>query len=157
MRQVERPQNPGTPAHRLRETRERRGLTQAKLAALMGVTRPLIAQWETGFRHPSIETLQRLAKILDVSYEWLAFGNETLKRTDKRPDPESVLDPELLALAEGVVREVFAKKHLTTEGIGFFQMVAVMYAVALEQRATDIPFSRIREKVSEFAQRRIGA
>lgn len=157
MRQVERPQNPETPAHRLRETRERRGLTQAKLATLMGVTRPLIAQWETGFRHPSIETLQRLAKILDVSYEWLAFGNETLNNTEHKADPEFVIDPELLALAEGVVRGVFAKKKLTTEGIGFFQMVAVMYAVALEQRAADLPLDRIREKVSEFAQHRIGA
>lgn len=157
MRQGDPPESLESPARRLRETRERRGLTQAKLAALMGVTRPLIAQWETSFRHPSIETLQRLAKVLGVSYEWLAFGNEALKSTQNRPDPEFVIDPELLALVEGVVREVFAKKNLTTEGIGFFQMVAIMYAVALEHRSADVPLSGIREKVAKFAQQRIGA
>ena len=157
MSQGDSPQNPGTPALRLRETRERRGLTQAKLAALMGVTRPLIAQWETDFRHPSIATLKRLAEILDVSYEWLAFGNETLTGLPKKPDPEFVIDPELLGLAEGVVREVWAQKKLAAEGIGFFQMVAIMYALALEQRTADLPLGLIREKLSDSAHHRIGA
>lgn len=157
MRQGESSKNPESPAQRIRETRERRGLTQAKLAALMGVTRPLIAQWETNFRHPSIATLQRLAEILDVSYEWLAFGDESLAGTPRQPNPKFTIDPELFALAEGVVRELFAKKDLAAEGIGFLQMIAIMYAVALEQRAADLPLSLIRERVAESAQHRIGA
>lgn len=148
-----------TPAQRLRATRERRGLTQAKMAALMGVTRPMIAQWETNFRHPSIATLQRLAEILDVSYEWLAFGDDVLSGSNYKANPEFMFDPEILELATDVVREVFIKKGRSPEGIGFYRMIAVMYAVAFEQRSenTALSLNGLRESLAESVQRRIGA
>ena len=37
------------------------GLTQAGLAALAGTSQPTIAAYETGTKHPSLSTLQRLA------------------------------------------------------------------------------------------------
>ncbi len=57
----------GGPAVRLKEIRERRGLTQAQLAEKVGVTREYITMLETGARrNPAIEILVRLAKALNV-------------------------------------------------------------------------------------------
>jgi transcriptional regulator with XRE-family HTH domain len=54
------------PAATLKRLRERRGLTQAELAAAIGVHRVTVATWETGRFRPSVDMLPRLAKLLDV-------------------------------------------------------------------------------------------
>ena len=51
---------------RLQEAREARLLTQADVAAKVGVTRATISAYEKGLRSPSIETLNRLAFSLDL-------------------------------------------------------------------------------------------
>lgn len=51
-------------APRLRLARERRKLSQAKLANLVGVDRALVCKWEGGQRLPSVTTLVRLAEVL---------------------------------------------------------------------------------------------
>ncbi len=44
----------------LLDARRRRGLTQAELAERAGVVRPLISQYETGKKDPSVSMLARL-------------------------------------------------------------------------------------------------
>jgi transcriptional regulator with XRE-family HTH domain len=51
---------------RLKEHRERRGLTQEELATLSGVSRPTIAALELGYRRAYPRTAGRLAKALKV-------------------------------------------------------------------------------------------
>jgi transcriptional regulator with XRE-family HTH domain len=51
---------------RIKYFRERRGLTQASLAKLTGLTQSTIAQIEKGSRDPSISTVKKLAQALDV-------------------------------------------------------------------------------------------
>lgn len=55
---------------RLRQARQFHGCTQFKLASLLELagTGPLV-EWEKGRRRPRINTLDRLATVLDVSYE----------------------------------------------------------------------------------------
>jgi putative transcriptional regulator len=55
------------PARTLKRLRERRGLTQAQLAAQLDVHRVTIATWETGRYRPSVDMLLRLAKALGVT------------------------------------------------------------------------------------------
>jgi len=50
----------------LKKIREKRGLTQAVLADKVGVDRVTIARIESGARNPSMDLLQRLAKVLKV-------------------------------------------------------------------------------------------
>ena len=50
----------------LKALRERRGLTQAQLAELVGVTRVTVARLEVGMRQPGIDLLEALAKALRV-------------------------------------------------------------------------------------------
>ena len=110
---------------RIKEARERRGLTQAALAASLGVARPMIAQWETGARQPWISSLNRLSEALGVTYEWLAFG-----QGDSAPDEKPRLDPALFAAVQAVVTEAFVERDLEVGGLFFLQVVAAVYAVA---------------------------
>jgi transcriptional regulator with XRE-family HTH domain len=51
----------------LRELREKKGWSQAKLAEQVGVSDAYVAQLETGARkNPSLEILKRLARALGV-------------------------------------------------------------------------------------------
>ncbi len=53
-------------AGRLREERERRGLTREQLAKLAGVSANAIAQWERSEREPSWSNVLALTKALGV-------------------------------------------------------------------------------------------
>lgn len=119
------PSGLSSPAQRIKEARERRGLTQAALAAQLGVARPMIAQWETGARQPWISTLNRLSEALGVTYEWLAFGQGS-----STPDEEPRLDPALFTAVQAVVTEVFEERGLEVGELFFLQVVAAVYAVA---------------------------
>lgn len=62
---------PGNLAKNLRYVRERRGLTQARVAKLAGVPRSTLALVETGSGNPTLLVLARLAGALQVSIEEL--------------------------------------------------------------------------------------
>ena len=51
---------------RIRRARRRRGLTQAQLADRLGISAPQVTVWETGYRRPSLKSIYRIAKALDV-------------------------------------------------------------------------------------------
>lgn len=51
----------------LRKYRELKDLTQAKLAAILGVTQGAIAMWENGERKPDILMLKRLSETLECT------------------------------------------------------------------------------------------
>ncbi len=53
-------------AERVRQARERRGVTQAELAARIGSTQPALARLEAGGVTPSLDTLHRIAEALGL-------------------------------------------------------------------------------------------
>ena len=59
---------------RIRMARERLGLTQAGLAAQVGVTRSAVAQWETGRAGQVGGHLTQIASVLGVGVEHLLLG-----------------------------------------------------------------------------------
>jgi transcriptional regulator with XRE-family HTH domain len=64
-----------TPTHRIRFARRVAGMTQAQLAAKLGVSRSAVAQWErSDGSNPSAGNLASLALALNCSFEWLATG-----------------------------------------------------------------------------------
>ena len=58
---------------RIRLLRQRRGMTQSKLGAAMGVSRSLVALWETN-RSREAHNLPKLAKTLGVPQEFFVNG-----------------------------------------------------------------------------------
>lgn len=69
----------------LRAMREARGLTQAQLAALVGVSRQTIISIERDRFDPSLPLAFRLARQLDTSIEQLfIFDDEPSSATERR-------------------------------------------------------------------------
>lgn len=64
---------------RIRQARERSGLSQTALAHKLGITRSACSQWEADDgTAPRRERLEQLAQLLGVSFEWLATGNAVM-------------------------------------------------------------------------------
>ena len=60
----------------IKKFREKNGLTQDSMAASLGVTRQAVSNWETEKTQPDIDTLQRIAQILEVSVEEIIYGSK---------------------------------------------------------------------------------
>lgn len=60
-----------TLAERIQEQRKRCGMSQEKLAELVGVSRQAVTKWEAGQSAPSTENLFRLAEIFGVTVDLL--------------------------------------------------------------------------------------
>ena len=58
----------------LRAERERQGITQQDLAARVGITQGVIAQYELGSKSPSVVTAEAIADALGVKLEKLLKG-----------------------------------------------------------------------------------
>ena len=54
-----------------REKRKEKGLSQERLAKLVQVSQPFIAEIESGRKKPSVDVLMRICAVLDISL----FGN----------------------------------------------------------------------------------
>lgn len=60
---------------RLKQLRQKKGLTQQEIAELLGVKRNTYSDWENGKTEPNFETLLKLADLFEVSLDWL-FGRD---------------------------------------------------------------------------------
>lgn len=56
---------------RIKLVRTDKGLTQAQLGELCGVSGEMIRQYEAGLRNPKLETVKKIASALDVTYQYL--------------------------------------------------------------------------------------
>ena len=66
---------------RLTLARRKAGLDQTAMAALLGVTRPTISDYENGRSEPTLSKLVLWAEAADVSLDWLCA------RRDSNPQP----------------------------------------------------------------------
>ena len=98
---------------RIRQAREKRGLSQAGLAAAARVRQPSVAQWEAERTEPTRPTLRRVADVLGVTPHFLEFG-QAGERFDANPHAMNA-NAMLRSLA------VFGTKHdsLTAAGEAF--------------------------------------
>ncbi len=55
----------------IRDKRKEKGLSQERLAKLVQVSQPFIAEIESGRKKPSVDVLMRICAVLDISL----FGN----------------------------------------------------------------------------------
>lgn len=85
-------------AEKLRDARSSRGLTQSRLAELLQVSPRVYNRWETGAALPRLDTLVKIADILEVSLDELAGRAE--------PDDEvlKIRNPELHSLYRQIDR-----------------------------------------------------
>lgn len=90
---------------RLSQTRRARKLRQHQVAEHLDVSLGAVSQWEQGKTKPNMRNLVLLAKLLNVSLDWLLSGVETvseLKTTDYQTSQSntSLSAPSIEALGE---------------------------------------------------------
>lgn len=62
---------------KIRQSRQRRGLTQRQLATVLRVSYPTVSRWETDADHPRGDHLIALAEHLEVPLGWLTSGESS--------------------------------------------------------------------------------
>ena len=83
--------------NRIREIRRSKNLTQEKLAELVGIGTPNISYIETGKYAPSMDTLEKIAEVLEVKpfelymFEPLKPANELREELITAMDDENLL------------------------------------------------------------------
>ena len=58
-------------AEKVKKLREQKGLSQAELARLLGITRSSVNAWEMGISVPSTQYIFDLAGVFDISTDYL--------------------------------------------------------------------------------------
>ena len=84
-------------SQRLKKLRQDKHLTQAQVAARVGVTASMVSSYETDIRLPSFEVMVRLADLFGVTVDYL------LCREDRRFLDISALSDEEAAAVCGLV------------------------------------------------------
>ena len=64
----------------IRQLRMAKKLTQEELAEKLHVTRQAVSAWERGLSRPGLETLEQIARTLEVEPERLFYGEEEGKK-----------------------------------------------------------------------------
>ena len=93
-------------AHRIRVARRSAGLSQARLAAEMGLQRSAVSHWEAQRGKPSMAHLRQLALLTGVHFEWLATGRGSMS-----PSAEARLD-EVVAVDAVLVDDPMERRLL---------------------------------------------
>lgn len=103
--------------------REEKNLTQAELAKLVDVSDKAVSKWENGQTFPRMDTLEKIAQVLDTSAEqMLAAGKENAIRVCFINNYSSVMhlsiDGRLFSLGEN------EKKWIETESSSFYVCIS---------------------------------
>ena len=75
-------------ATRMKEFRQARGLTQTRLAELLEVSPRVYNRWETGAAAPRLDTLVRIADILEVSLDELVGRRQPQEQALRLHNPK---------------------------------------------------------------------
>lgn len=71
---------------KLKEARQKAGLSQEQLAEKLSVSRSAVAKWETDKGMPDIDNLKAIAQLLNVSIDYLLAEDEKISfQTTKEP------------------------------------------------------------------------
>ena len=78
---------------RIAKNRKRMGLTQDRLAELLGVTAQAVSKWENDQSCPDIQTLPKLASIFGITTDELLGAPRTVEaEVDQEEDPDSTVE-----------------------------------------------------------------
>lgn len=66
--------------NRYKQCRQALGMSQKFVALSVGVSPPMVSQWESGIKEPSKDTLVKLANLFNVTTDYLLFHDETTQK-----------------------------------------------------------------------------
>lgn len=71
------------------------GTKQVEMAKVLGIAQPSVFQWKAGRNYPSHDMLVKIAKLTNVSVEWLYSGRGPMR-------PQDLISPEKANLIDRV-------------------------------------------------------
>ena len=101
-------------AENLKEQRVAKGLSQEELATAAGIHAVQFSRYERGQSVPSIEVVQKIADVLQVSIDLLVYG-----ATEQKAE-RAISDSELIALFKSVEKLGKKQKETVKELLGAF-------------------------------------
>lgn len=90
---------------RIRNAREKRGLTREKFAEKLGVSVSYLAELERGRTGISVKLLMRVCQVLGLSADYILFGEER-GDTDTRSNAIARIDEKYLPLLDSVIEQL---------------------------------------------------
>lgn len=94
-----------TVGSRIKEARDQKQMTQLDIAKILGISRAAIAQWENETTSPSISTVTEVAKLLETTPQWLAYG-VSAEPTIVHQTPPGMVEIKEVAFGESPVATV---------------------------------------------------
>lgn len=116
---------------KLKELRNNRKMTQAELAIVVFVSRPMIAKYETGKAYPTNEILHRIADYFDVSID------ELVKK-------EELIDEHSKALDQKVIKNEKTVIFVAIISILLVAAVAILYVIEIDTVSMEVDLVQIR-------------
>lgn len=104
-----------TIGQRIKELRESRGLTQSQLAEELNFSDKTVSKWEKDGTEPDSETLVKLAKVFNVTLDYLLTGETALTETESVSKIELACREDNIALLDGIDIEAFDDKGKNLE------------------------------------------
>lgn len=77
---------------RIKELRKRKGLNQERLAELVGLEPTSISNIENGYNYPTVQNLEKIAKVLDTSLSDIFRFSQHQDTKDLQAEINSMLD-----------------------------------------------------------------
>lgn len=113
-----------TVAENIKRIRKKKGLTQKQLGKKCGMAESTLRQYELGYRHPKIETIQKIANALDCSIIALTGGEEYKKTEEYKIGMRSVNAHDgVLALLKNIYGDIQEKDVQQEYGEAFYYLV----------------------------------
>ena len=117
--------------------RTKHGMSQDALAEKVFVTRQAVSRWESGDATPSMDKLKALAKIYNVSLDWLCNDGDRDETTKGKPRENNTKEN-----GEGVVaeKEKINKHKLTIAAVVAIVILtlSVIYVIARNRQNENV-------------------
>ena len=81
----------GEKMNKIRYCREQKKMSQKYVAISVGVSAPMVSQWESGIKQPSKENLVKLANLFGVSTDFLLDHTIETNETTFTPDERQLI------------------------------------------------------------------
>lgn len=106
-------------AAKIKSVREDNGLTQKQMAKAIGVADSTISNYETGYRSPDIQTLEKISEHFNIDLaELLCLKTEQTEQILKSELPDELKDLD--------IESIGAFKELKNSGIGPDEIKAIL-------------------------------
>lgn len=116
-------------AERIREIRQKRGLSQAAFAGMLGVTQRTFSRYELGQSSPDARIVVEICRFAGVTADWLLFGSASGASAAR-----DGIDRQLLAQIIETVDEVLPEMGKAPGPADRADIIAGLYQLLLEDR-----------------------